>query len=130
VTVPLAAKLQGVAAGASSMRIKVDRGTPLNDGESLCYTCRFSKVIKGRTLDEEIVMCEASHLSEVRITFKVTSCTDYVDRRAPSYGELIQKAWILQPGSRKRPAGFVPISELEDEEFTRCMADDPHNRER
>ena len=30
---------------------------------------------------------------------------------------MIQDAWILQPGSRKRPAGFVRGSELQEEEL-------------
>jgi hypothetical protein len=111
------------------MHIKVHRGTPPNDGDSLCYTCRFSRVIRGRTLDEEIVICDASQMMHTRITFKVTSCSDYSDNRVPSYGDLVQQAWILQPGSRKRPAGFVRGSDLRDEEFARFMAD-VRNRER
>ena len=111
------------------MHIKVHRGTPPNDGDSLCYSCRFSRVIRGRTLDEEIVICDASQLTNTRITFKVTSCSDYSDTRVPSYAELVQQAWILQPGSRKRPAGFVRGSDLGDEEFARLMTD-PQNRER
>jgi hypothetical protein len=105
------------------MRIKVHRGTAVNDGDSLCYTCRFSRVTRGRTLDEEIVMCAASQIVETRITFKVTSCSDYSDQRVPGYGELVQRAWILQPGSRRRPPGFVRASDLRDEDFARYMSD-------
>jgi len=104
------------------MHIKVHRGTPRDDGDSLCYTCRFSRVIRGRSLDEEIVICDASHLTQMQITFKVTSCTDYCDNRVPAYGELVQQAWILQPGSRKRPAGFVRGSDLRDEELAQFAA--------
>jgi hypothetical protein len=110
------------------MRIKVHRGTPPNDGDSLCYTCRFSRLIRGRTLDEEIVICDASHLTQTRITFKVTSCTDYTDNRLPSYPELVQKAWILHPGSRKRRPGFVRPNELTPEEFAEVVLD-PRDRE-
>ena len=53
------------------MRVKVDGGTPRHDGESLCDTCRWSRIIRGRTLDEEIVHCDASHMTPMRITFKV-----------------------------------------------------------
>ncbi|HZR25818.1 MAG TPA: hypothetical protein VFA59_19625 [Vicinamibacterales bacterium] len=111
------------------MRIKVHRGTPANDGDSLCYTCRFSRLIRGRTLDEEIVVCDASHMTQMRVTFKVTSCTDYSDNRVPSYGELVQQAWILHPGSRKRRAGFVRGSELRADEFADVMTD-PRDRDR
>ena len=53
----------------------------------------------------------------VQITFKVTFCSDYADKRTPSYMEMVQDAWILQPGSRKRPAGFVRGSELQEDEL-------------
>jgi len=105
------------------MRIKVHRGTPPNGDDSLCYTCRFSRIVRGRTLDEEIVICDASQMTQTQITFKVTSCTDYSDNRVPSYGELIQQAWILRPGSRKRPAGFVRGSDLQAQEFAEMMSD-------
>jgi hypothetical protein len=111
------------------MRIKIDRGTPLHGGESLCYTCRFSRVTRGRTLDEELVVCDAGQTAQTMVTFKVTSCTDYSDRRVPSYGELLQNAWILRPRTRNRPAGFVRATDLRDEEFVRLMTA-PADRDR
>ncbi len=111
------------------MRIKVDRGTPVHGADSLCYSCRFSRVTRGHALDEEMVICDAGQMAQTRITFKVTSCTDYSDRRVPSYGELLQKAWILQPPSRNRPAGFVRASDLREEEFVRLMSES-RDRER
>jgi hypothetical protein len=105
------------------MRIKVYRGTVPNDGDSLCDTCRYSRITRGRRIDEEIVVCDASHIGTTRIRFKVTSCSDYSDHSQPTYFELMQQAWILQPASRKRPAGFVRASDLRDEEFSRYMAD-------
>ena len=68
------------------------------------------------------MVCEASHITTTRITFKVTSCSEYSDHRQPTYFELMQHAWILQPASRKRRAGFVRASELRNEEFSRCMS--------
>ena len=99
------------------MRIKVRDGTPIDSESSLCATCRCSTIVRGRTLDEELVLCSALGLRGVQITFKVTSCSDYADRSQPSYMEMMQDAWILQPGSRKRRAGFVRASELQDEEM-------------
>ena len=99
------------------MRIKVRDGTPIESESSLCVTCRCSTIVRGRTLNEELVMCSALGLKGVQITFKVTSCPDYADRRIPSSIEMVQDAWILQPGSRKRPAGFVRGSELQEEEM-------------
>ena len=105
------------------MRIKVYRGTVPNDRDSLCDTCRYSRITRGRRIDEEIVICDASHIRATRITFKVTSCSDYNDQTQPTYFELMQQAWILQPASRKRQAGFVRASDLRDEEFSRYIAD-------
>ena len=99
------------------MRIKVQDGTPIESDHSLCTTCRCSTIVRGRTLDEELVFCSALGLKGVRITFKVTACSDYADRRRPSYMEMMQDAWILQPGSRRRPAGFVRSSELQEEQI-------------
>jgi len=59
---------------------------------------------------------------EKRITFKVTSCSDYVDQSVPSYWELMHQAWILRPESGKRPAGFVRASDLRDEEYSRDVS--------
>jgi len=99
------------------MRIKVQNGTPIASESSLCSTCRCATIIRGRSLDEELVLCSALGLHGVQITFKVTSCSDYADRRTPSYMEMMQDAWILRPGSKRRPAGFVRASELRDEEI-------------
>lgn len=98
------------------MHIKVRDGTTINGDSSLCSTCRSSTIVRGRTLDEELVVCSALGLRGVQITFKVTSCSEYADRNHPSYMEMMQDAWILQPASRKRRAGFVRASELQDEE--------------
>jgi hypothetical protein len=104
------------------MRIKVRNGTPANDESSQCTTCRHSRITRGRKLDEELVFCGASHFGTAQITFKVTSCSGYSNQSDPTYFELMQQAWILQPGSRGRPAGFVRASDLEDEEFGRHVA--------
>jgi hypothetical protein len=99
------------------MHIKVQDGTPISSESSLCATCRCSTIVRGRSLDEEIVLCSALGVRGVQITFKVTFCSDYSDKRSPSYMEMVQEAWILHPGSRRRPAGFVRGSELQEEEL-------------
>lgn len=105
------------------MRIKIHGGTPAGGEASLCDTCRYARITRGRKLDEEIVLCEATHMTATQITFKVTSCSDYSDARLPTYHDFMQQAWILQPASPKRPAGFVRASDLRDEDFQRYMAD-------
>ena len=104
------------------MHIKVHDGTPICSQSSLCSTCRCATIIRGRSLDEELVFCSALGLHGMQITFKVTFCSDYADKRSPSYMEMLQDAWILQPGSRKRPAGFVRSSELQEEELFNLMS--------
>ncbi len=105
------------------MRMKVYRGTSPNHGDSLCDSCRHARITRGLKIDEEVVMCNESHLSQVRIVFKVTSCTSYDDDRVPGYFELMQQAWILQPATSKRGAGFVRASDLRDRDFAKYMTE-------
>ncbi len=99
------------------MHLKVYDGTVTHGDSSLCNTCRHSTIIRGRSLEEEIVECRASVMRSLRIPFKVTSCTTYDDSRLPSYTDLVQSAWILQPHSKRRPAGFVHARELNPDEL-------------
>jgi hypothetical protein len=103
------------------MRIKVQNGTVSNSESSLCNTCRHSTIIRGRSLDEEIVQCQAVAMRVTQVTFKVTFCSAYSDERLPTYVQMLEDAWILQPGSKKRPSGFVRGSDLRDEELASIM---------
>ena len=103
------------------MLIKIYGGTRLQESRNLCESCRCSSIVRGRSNDEEIVFCGAMAMHPVRIAFKVTSCTDYEDGTVPPYPELLEKAWVLTPASRKRAAGFVRGSELQEEEQHRFM---------
>ena len=105
------------------MLIKIYGGTRLHEAENLCESCRCSRIVRGRRQDEEIVFCDAMPTQPARIAFKVTSCTDYVDGTVPPYHELLEKAWVLTPGSRRRAAGFVRGSDLQEEELHRFMRD-------
>ncbi len=105
------------------MHLKVQNGTAANGDSSLCVTCRLSTIIRGRTLDEEIVQCHAMSMRSARVTFKVTFCSSYSDARQPSYMQMVQAAWILRPGSKKRPAGFIRGSDLQQEELADIMVD-------
>lgn len=104
------------------MRIKVYKGTVSECGSSLCETCRHSTITRGRTLDEEIVRCDAQ-MGTVLVTFKVTDCSAYIDNRLPTYMQLMEQAWILRPGSSKRAAGFVRSSDLREDEFRDVMTE-------
>jgi hypothetical protein len=104
------------------MLLKVHGGTPAQDGESLCGSCRNARVVRGRRLEEELVVCAAIVMEAVRITFKVTSCTEYSDNREPTYHELFEKAWILRPQTKRRPAGFIRSADLTPAEARRVYA--------
>jgi hypothetical protein len=103
------------------MRMKIHAGTPLNGEKSLCSSCRFATIVKGRTLDEEVIHCQSITTRGMRVTFKVTSCTSHSDIDQPTYMQLLEDAWILKPASKKRPAGFVKNSELKAEEMQAIM---------
>lgn len=105
------------------MRIKVYGRSPVEGGETLCDTCRLAHVVRGKRASEELVFCQATPMQSIRITFRVRSCSDYVDHREPSFPELVEKAWILRPASHQRPAGFVRASDLKAEELARCLMD-------
>jgi hypothetical protein len=113
----LASKLQLPEA----MRTKIYGGTVLNSEKSLCARCRFATIVRGRTLDEEIVHCGSITTRGMRVTFKVTSCTSHSDIDQPSYMELLEDAWILRPASKRKPAGFVKNSELRADEIQEIM---------
>lgn len=110
------------------MLIKVRDGTPLQHADALCDTCRHATVIRGRRLDEQLVFCRGVAIEPVRITFTVIDCSDYHDVREPTYHELLEKAWILRPSTKRHAAGFVRASDLNPREAARVLAD-PTERE-
>ena len=104
------------------MITKVQGGTTIHGNSSLCATCHYSTIIRGQTLDEEIVECNVSSMmSGRRIPFKVTSCTAYSDARQPSYAEMVRTAWILTPHSKRRPAGFIRSTDLDAKELREVL---------
>lgn len=105
------------------MKTRVHGGTVIHGNGTLCATCRNSTIIKGQTLDEEIVECHARIMTPRGIPFKVTSCTSYDDSRLPAYADMVRVAWILTPHSKRRPAGFIRSSELKPEELAEIMMD-------
>ena len=93
------------------MRFKIRGGTANHSDPSLCLTCRFATIVKGRTLRDEIIEC--SRLSDhARITFQVTSCTGYVDKQLPSIRDMEEIAWVLRSDLRRNQIGFVEARKL------------------
>ena len=108
------------------MKTKVHGGTAINGASSLCATCHHSIIIRGRSLGEEIVECNASSMMNGRrVPFKVTTCTAYSDARQPSYSEMVRTAWILTPYSKRRAAGFIRSTDLDVHELREILMDDP-----
>jgi hypothetical protein len=94
------------------MRIKIRGGTASNSEPSLCLTCRFATVVKGASLRDEIVECSQLSYGRNRITFPVTMCTEYSDRRQPSLRAMEDIAWVLRSDPKKKEVGFVKRTEF------------------
>jgi hypothetical protein len=94
------------------MRIKIRGGTASNGEPSLCLTCRFATVVRGASLRDEIVECNQLSYGRNRITFPVTVCTEYSDRRQPSLRAMEEIAWVLRSDPKKNDIGFVKRTEL------------------
>ena len=93
------------------MRVTIQGGTVRHGDPSLCDTCRFATIIRGQRPDDEIVDC--SRLSgRGRVTFAMTSCSAYADRRRASVYEMEEIAWILRSDPRRNTIGFVRAREL------------------
>ena len=98
------------------MRIKI-RGGTVNHGErSLCETCRWSTVIRGARLGDEIVQCALLSERDQRVPFPVTSCTRYGARSQPSLRDMEDIAWILRSDPHRNQVGFVNSGRLTDDE--------------
>jgi hypothetical protein len=106
-----------------TMHLQIRNGSSGSDS-SLCNTCRYSTITRGHAPRDEIVLCEANPMQPVRIHFKVAFCTAYFDARLPTYMQMLNDAWILQPGSKKRRPGFVRGADLRPEERARFLMDD------
>ena len=94
------------------MRIKIRGGTVSHGEPSLCLTCRSATVVKGVSLRHEVVECGQLSQGQNRITFPVTMCSSYTDRRQPSVREMEEIAWVLRSDTKSKAIGFVRASEL------------------
>ncbi len=94
------------------MRVKI-RGGTVNSGDApLCQTCRYGTIVRGSRLGDEIVECANLSSARRHITFPVSYCTDYSDRRQPSLREMEETAWILRTDPKRNTIGFVAASKL------------------
>ena len=91
------------------MRINVHGGTAKHGDPSLCLSCRHAVVAHGTKAAERIVRCNRLDAS---VTFRVTSCSDFVDRSTPSLFHMEDIAWVLRSDTRRNTIGFVRGKDL------------------
>ena len=87
------------------MHLKVHNGTASNGETTLCATCRLSTIVRGRSLDEEIVQCHAMSMRSTRVTFKVTYCSAYSDARRRAICRWSSTPGFCNPGRRSGRRG-------------------------
>ena len=98
------------------MKVRI-RGGTVNHGEpSLCLTCRYATIVKGRALGDEIVSCGQLRLAGPRIPFPVSSCTSYSDARQPTLWQMEEIAWVLRSNPKRNTVGFVEARRLKDDD--------------
>jgi hypothetical protein len=93
------------------MRLKIHGGTASDGEASLCTTCRSATIIRGARLSNEIISC-GKRMVRDEITFRVTSCTGYSDRRSASLYDMEDIAWVLRSDARTKKIGFVRARDL------------------
>lgn len=98
------------------MRIKVRGGTVDHGQRSLCESCRWSTIIRGTRLGDEIVECDQLSYRNQRVPFPVTSCSRYGNRNQASLREMEEIAWILRSEAHRAKVGFIRSNRLPDEE--------------
>jgi hypothetical protein len=101
------------------LTVRIKSGT-LEEGESLCRSCRNAHIQRGFRESEEAIFCNFGPLRPVR--FKVAECTDYANRTVPYRWELEEMALRINvnparklTGFRTGGAGFASEDEDEDD---------------
>lgn len=92
---------------------KVRNGTVNHSAASLCLSCRHATIVKGESIDEEIIKCRMLS-NDVDwggvVHFKVTSCSSYDDKTSISLREMKEIAWEVRT-DRVRGIGFISPEE-------------------
>ena len=92
---------------------KVYGGTPVGE-ESRCDTCSRSRVIKGYSESERIVICDR-FWKPLFVPFKVAECSEYFDKRLPDFEDLEEIALDVTKERVRKVSGFV-VGTTEDED--------------
>lgn len=95
------------------MKIKINGGTAREGEPALCLSCRFASIVQGPSTAQRIVRCSRV---ETTITFKVTTCTEYINRNHPSLYHMEDIAWVLRTDLKRNQIGFVRSKDLKPRE--------------
>lgn len=71
--------------------------------ESLCYTCRYSHVVRGFAESDELVYCDFGYPTRL-VPFPVRECTSYGNRNVSELKDMQEIALTVRSA---QPAGFV-----------------------
>ena len=93
------------------MHLKIHGSTTSDQDGSLCTSCRWATIIRGLRLADEIIAC-GKLTDHDRITFVVSSCTEYSNRATASLFHMEDIAWILRSDSKRKTVGFVRARDL------------------
>lgn len=91
------------------MKIKITGGTARDDEPALCLSCRFASIVQGTKATNQIIRCSRV---ETNLAFKVTSCTEYINRNHPSLYHMEDIAWVLRTDAKRNQIGFVRSKDL------------------
>ena len=95
------------------MSIYVKNGTPVGK-PSLCESCSRAFIARGYSETELVAICQALW-PERRMQFPVRACTAYVEKNKPTFKEMEDMALVLDRVALKRDAGFVRVSENDND---------------
>jgi hypothetical protein len=87
------------------MSVNIKNGTPMH-GPSLCETCERAHIVKGYRESELVVVCRATYVPQIRVTFPVRECSSYVSQGRKNLDDMEEIAWVLGARGSKRQAGF------------------------
>src|ERR1700746_2504582 len=87
------------------MPVVIRSGKPQTT-ESLCNSCYWAHIQRGFAESEEAILCAFLRQAHA-VTFKVSQCTDYNDKRVPSKSDMEEIAWIIRTKGVNRPMGFA-----------------------
>ncbi|HKV81883.1 MAG TPA: hypothetical protein VJP02_27295 [Candidatus Sulfotelmatobacter sp.] len=94
------------------MTVVIRSGKPQTT-ESLCNSCYWAHIQRGFAESEEVILCAFLRQSHA-VTFKVSQCTDYNDKRVPSKADMEEIAWIIRTKDVNRQVGFINEAESDE----------------